>query len=169
MGWKASLIVVGKKYQKEVTQLTSDLQLGTSIVEKEATLNEVLSPRQLCVGFYNGCTLIAHEAILMDFFNATPSNMEREFMNVFPSEELVVAAVNENSGLAGFSYLKNGQRIRTMLAVEGESVLTVGDPLEEEDNKDIYELPFSMPRRLLGKELDDDEVLATHMSVLQLS
>ncbi len=58
MGWKISLIVVGKKYPKKVTQLTSDLQLGTSIVEKEATLNEVLSPQQLCVGFYNGCTII---------------------------------------------------------------------------------------------------------------
>ena len=168
MGWKISLVVVGEKYEKEVTRLTEDLQLGSSVLEKETTLNQVLSPPQLCMGFYNSCSIISHQAILMDFFGSTPSKMEKEFMNLFHSRDLVVAALNENSGLAGFSYIKKGKRIRTLLEVEDEIVFAVGEPLEEEANKEIYELPFAIPGLLLGRDLDHGDILGTRMSVLRL-
>lgn len=167
MGWKVSALIISKRYEKAVTELTKDLGLGESGISKEVALNEVLCPDQFCIGFYNECTIITHAAILNDFFSAAPSKMEQKFSELFSDAEMIVAGQIENAGINGFSYIKNGQRIRTLLEGEEEgTIIDEGTPMKEEESTDLYDLPFTIPKMLLGSKLDD-EILNTKMYKLK--
>lgn len=170
MGWKVSALIVSKQYAKVVTELTKDLGFGESSISKEVLLSEVLYPDQFCIGFYNGCTIITHAAILNDFFNPSPSEMEQKFCKLFNDTEVLVVGQIENVGISGFSYIKNGQRYRTRLEGEEEGVIIeTGTALKEEQNKDIYELPFIISEMLLGCKLDDVDILEVKMIELKRS
>lgn len=167
MGWKVSALIIGKRYT-EAANLTKDLGLGESIISKEMPLNEALYPDQFCIGFYNECTIITHAAILNDFFSAVPSKMETKFCELFTDAEMIIAGQIENAGINGFSYIRNGQRIRTLLEGEEEgTIIDTGTPMKEEESTDLYDLPFTMPKMLLGSKLNDDEILKTKMYKLK--
>ncbi len=169
MGWKVSAIIINKKYDKEVAEITQDLGLGNSEVETETTLGKSLYPNNLCIGFYNGKTIITHGSILMDFFDESPSEMEQTFSKVFADIEMVVVGQIEGVGINGFSYIKNGKRVRTKLIGEEEGeILNIGSALELEKNLDDYDLPFEASEMLLGQRLDSDVVLSTKMYVLKI-
>ena len=164
MGWKVSAVVVGTKYDKPLTQLTMDLGLGGSTIDGELTLMEALYSDELCIGFFDSCTIITHRSILMDFFDAEPSKMETAFSQLFSRSQLVVAGQYENGGISGFSIITNGKRERTRLEGEEEgSIRDVGKPLPEEKGNSVYDLTFSLPSKLLGERLDSERVLSTKM------
>lgn len=169
MGWKISLIIIKGKYNKNFDELTKDIGLGESISTREIELREALYNDSFTIGFNNACTIITHQAFLMDFFNKKPSKMELKFSEVFSSEEMMVLGEHENAGIYGFSYIKGGKRIRIRLEGEEEGeIINIGKPFEIEKGHDIYELSIQLPKLFLGKTLDEDELLNTKMSVLKL-
>lgn len=168
MGWKASALIVNKRYENPVTELTKGLGLVESVIDKEVSLNEVLYPDQFCIGFYNTCTIITHAAILNDFFGSTPSKLEKKFCELFNDADMIAVGQIENAGINGFSYIRKGERIRTRLEGEEEGViLDAGAPLPEEESVEVYDLPFTIPNILLGERLDADEILNVKMYKLK--
>jgi hypothetical protein len=169
MGWKISAIIINKKYDKEVAEITKDLGLGISVIETETTLTKSLYPNNLCIGFYNGKTIITHKSIIMDFFDESPSKMEQAFSKVFGDTEIMVVGQIEGAGINGFSYIKNGKRVRTKLVGEEEGeIRNIGTSLELEKELNDYDLPFEAPEMLLGQRLDSDAILSTKMYVLKI-
>lgn len=168
MSWKVSALIIGKRYTKAVTDLTKDLGLGESAISKEVSLNEVLYPDQFCIGFYNTCTIITHAAILNDFFSSVPSKMEAKFCELFKDAEMIAVGQIENAGINGFSYIRNGERIRIRLEGEEEgTIIDTGTPLQEEESANTYDLPFIMPKMFLGDRLDADKILNATMHKLK--
>ena len=166
MGWKISIIIVNDKFDKDVNKLTEILELGKSKIVETKKLNECLYSDNICVGFYGGKTMICHRAILMDFFDNTPSEIELKFSEAFKHTEMLVLGQYENVGITGFSYIKNGVRKRTKLYNEedDEYVINYGNVLEIESDTDDYELPFQLPKIFIDKSLY--ELLDTEMYVL---
>lgn len=169
MGWKISVLIIKKNYDKEVNKITEDLGLGKSSIVGETTLNRSLYPNNLCIGFHDGKTIITHGAILMEFFNEEPSKIELTFSDLFKDTDMLALVQVEGAGISGFSYIKNGKRVRTKLVGDEEGeIRNLGDALETEEGVDDYDLPFHLPQMFFNQRLDDDLILNTKMYVLKL-
>jgi hypothetical protein len=169
MGWKISALIIEKKYDKEPGQITGDLGLGKSVVDREISLRRSLYPNGFCIGFYNENTIITHPSILTDFFDENPSIMEERFLAIFNDVRIIAVGQIEGAGINGFSFIRNGKRIRTRLVGDEEGeIRNFGDKLEFENGLNDYDLPFHVPGLILGKQLDADDVLATRMWLLKI-
>jgi hypothetical protein len=95
--------------------------------------------------------------------------MEKKFCELFSDADMVAVGQIENAGISGFSYIRNGERIRTRLEGEEEGVIiNTGTPLNEEKTEAVYDLPFVIPSNILGTRLDAQDILNVKMFKLKI-
>ncbi|NJO02997.1 MAG: hypothetical protein HC880_16120 [Bacteroidia bacterium] len=151
MRWSISALIINQKYPKPPDELTEDLALGESKIVATLKLQEVLSPPHFCIGFCKQSTIITHANILLDFFRKEPGEIEQRFMHIFSKADMIAVGISERTGLAGFSYYSQGERIRLRLEEEEKGViLNQGILLPEEagiEEEDYFSFGFDIPEK----------------------
>lgn len=153
MGWQISAIIIKNGGAFTPEQVANEFGYKKFIAD--TILSHALYPTELNVGKIGETLIITHGYILGQFFNEEPSPYEKKYYSRFPNAEMIVAALIENAGISGYSYIKNGERIRTFLFGEEEGeIINFGEPLPEENEVSPFDLPWNMPAKLLGDNLD---------------
>ncbi len=154
MGWRLSILIVDKKYEKPFTQLTKEIGLGESEVVGKEKMEYYLYAfhPEIRVGIYQDKTIILYNKFIDLFFKEKPSQLEKRICKVFNDCQMLLQVYHENGCVRGFSLINNGQRVRTKFVEDYQgTLLDVGLKLQEEKKKKFLDIWFWIPRKILGK------------------
>lgn len=132
MAWNKYYIFVKSPKLTDINEILSKLNLTAYKPIKEVPLHYSNKPETLYTGFYNGNLLIVHPDLPFHFFNDTPTETERIFLETFPDSEIAALIENSTVGLFSFAIIENAQKIRMKDGSDGEIYHDEGAVLPEE-------------------------------------
>lgn len=186
MGWKASLVIINQTVDIPTPKLIRQLGGGRLTARAESTLEDAIYPDddKLYIGFYKGNTLICDADLPLIFYDEALSEVELNFIGLFPNAEILALNLNSFDNFYGYVLISQGQKIRAKM---GDSEVPLrfelGEPLPEEQplyrnsvlqsagnrvfrlddepySEDAIgeEFVFEVAKRFLGGRLDSDEL-----------
>jgi hypothetical protein len=150
MSWNKYCIVITNIKKPDLEKLIKRIGYGRLSSSKEIEFQKAFNKQddgEISFGIMNGCFWILSPNQVYKFFSSEPSMLEKNLIQCFPQSQILALEENSTVDSFGYSYLRNGQRVRVLNGTDGEYEYEFGEPIPEETQ--CYEE--------LLKELDDEE------------
>jgi len=158
MAWNKYYIVVTNQQGATPIETLTKLHLTNYQAIGDANFPQTNKSNDLFIGIYEDKLIIANPDLTYGFFAAEPSDIEKKFVEVFPTSKIAALAENSTVGEFGYTIIDNGQRIRVKHGCDGEIYTDIGEPIPEEQT--ILSGHIFDPEELdeMRGEMDEEEV-----------
>ena len=158
MAWNKYYIIVSNIHELSPTETLTKLGLTGYQEVGKANFIQTNKSNDLFIGTYKDKLVIANPDLTYGFFAAEPSEIEKRFVEAFPTAEITALAENSTVGEFGFALIINGQRKRVKHGCDGDIYLDIGEMLPEE--QEILAGEIFEPEELeeMREDMDEDEV-----------
>lgn len=135
MSWNKYCIVITNIGERDLDKLVRRIGYGRLTSPEEIEFKNAFDNQddgEISFGIMNESFWILSPGQVYKFFAPEASMLEKNLIQCFPQSQILALEENSTVDSFGYSYLKNGQRVRVLNGADGEYEYEFGKPIPEE-------------------------------------